>query len=1131
MKKLYGIFIFLIPLLVFGDNNFTENSVLATGNWYKIAVQKTGIHQVTYDDLVQLGIEPSGITPSNIRLYGNGGGMLPEANNEPRIDDLRENPITVFDGDDGSFDPGDYFIFYGEAPDTWQFHESSGTFTHQKNIYSDFTWYFLTTDLGPGKRVQPVASLDTTPEYISIRFTDYAFHDLDSTNLIRSGKMWVGEEFNETRTSWEFQFDFPNVVTTTSAQLNTYAISRSSSVSTMYIYNDGELIDQFTMDYTDLQSTNVYAKSKLRGSVTTLQQEHPVIRLEYNLPTPGSIAWLNYVEVIAQRFLKFVGPQFSFRDPNSVHEERNTQFWISDCPEELNVWDVTDPGAIGAVQGTWNNATGAFNFTLPTPTLREFVAFDGSGFYPVIPVGPVPNQNLHGLSPANLIIVTHPLFRAHADRLADFHRNETGLSVIVAETDQIYHEFGSGQPDLTAIRDFIRMLYLRASGTDGPRYILLFGDGSYDYKDRVPNNTNFVPTFESDESIKPITTYVTDDYYGIMGENAGQGSAGSLDIGMGRFPVSSVEQADAIVDKIVRYAHKNDTILSSWRNVMSFVADDEDSNLHFQQAEELCDIVGTKYPVYNVNKIYSDAYQLIVTPSGPRYPSVNEAINQAVADGCLILNYTGHGGEDAWSEEKILTIPDIESWTNSEKFPVFITATCEFSRFDNPERFSAGEMVIVKPKAGAIAIYTTTRLALATSNFKLDTSFFRNLMNRDENGDYLKMGDLLRISKNNNLNNINIRNFVLLGDPAQSIAFPEYQVVTTAINSQPVDAVPDTLLGLSTVTVSGEIRDQAGNKATGFNGTLRAKVFDKPVTYRTMANQPKSFKEYFQIQNELLSDGPAAIENGGFTFSFVVPRGISPSFGFGKISYYACSDNADGNGFDDRVVIGGIDPSVTPDNQGPEISVYMDSRSFTSGQQVDRSPLLMVDLSDDDGINHVGLGLGHEILAAMDGKWSQAVVLNPYYNPEMNDFRYGTAMYPYAGLETGMHTMTIRAWDMFNNSSERSINFFVFEESGIHVTDVYAFPNPVTEGTTFTFSPEPGNGAMDVSIGIFSVTGKQVKEISVAVPENNGQPVRVYWDGSGQNGGRLPAGIYPFTVSFSGAAGTYSRTSGKVIIF
>ena len=1078
----------------------------------------------------QLGLDPASFNPGDIRLYGNGGGMLPEANNEPRIDDLLENPILVYDGGDGQFDQGDYFIFYGEAPDAWDFDETDKLFTHQKNIYSDFTYYFISTDLGPGKRVQPVTSLDTAETYTTARFTDHVFHDLDERNLIRSGKIWVGEEFNQSKSEYEFPFYFPNVVPSSAIRVNTFAAARAPSISTMYVYRDGELIDQFNMDYTNPQSTSIFARPKLWGTISSLTQDHTTIKLVYELPTPGSQAWLNYIEVIVQRYMKWVGPQLSFRDPNNIDPDRLTKFRLQSTPSHITVWDVTDLGQVQSIEsGTWMSDS-TYEFILPTPRLMEFIAFDGSEYHSVTPIGQVTNQNLHGAQSATLIIIVNPIFKEKAERLADFHQTHTGISVIVTETEKIFNEFASGQHDLTAMRDFIRMLYLNAPESDKPKYILLFGDGSYDYKDRIPNNTNFVPTFQSNESFKFISTYVTDDYFGIMGEDDGQGSSGSLDLGMGRFPVSDQEQAEAMVNKIIHYAQKNDTVQSSWRNRMTFIADDEDTNLHLHQGEELCDIVESKYPVFNVNKIFLDAYQLVNTPSGPRYPDVNIAINQAIEEGSLIVNYTGHGGEDAWSGEKVLTIPDIEGWTNAYKLPVFITATCEFSRFDNPERFSAGEMVIVKPEAGAIAIYTTTRLALATSNFKLDTSFFRNLMNLDEDGNYLKMGDLLRISKNNNHNNNNIRNFVLLGDPAQAIAFPEYNVVTTTLNGQPVDAIPDTLLGLSVVSVTGEVRDPSGNKAVGFNGTLEAKVFDKPVTYRTLANQDKSYKEYFQIQNELLSDGPAAIKNGEFSFSFVVPTEISPYFGFGKISYYACSATNDGNGYDDNVVIGGKDPTVDPENQGPEASIYFDTRGFVSGGKIGYDPLLLVDLFDEDGINHVGLGLGHEILAAIDDDWSRSIVLNPYYTSNSNQFQSGSVAYPMSNLAIGRHTLTIRAWDMFNNSSETTIVFYVFEQSSITVANIYSFPNPLVEGTTFTFRPESGNGKMNVQIEVYNITGQPVKLIDLAVTENYGQPIQVYWDGTNQNGMKLTSGIYPYTVKFIGENGSFAQASNKVIV-
>ena len=617
------------------------------------------------------------------------------------------------------------------------------------------------------------------------------------------------------------------------------------------------------------------------------------------------------------------------------------------------IWDITRPDSILQIPVT--QVEGTLHFRIQTDSLHEFIAYDGSQFYSPAFAGKVENQDVHATQPADLVIITNPMFIEQADRLAAFHEHDNGTSSVVVPTDKIFNEFASGKPDITAIRDFIKMIYDRSSGNQ-PKYVLLVGDGSYDYKDRVPNNSNYVPTYESSESLKYTGTYVTDDYYGLMGDNEGNECAGTLELGIGRFPVSDTGQVTAIVDKIIHYSDKNDSTLSSWKNNVTFIADDEDANLHVTQAEQLCGITGSKYPVLNVNKIYSDSYMLYPTSSGPRYPDVNKAISSAVSQGNLIINYTGHGGEDGWSAEKILTVPDIESWTNSNKLPVFVTATCEFSRFDNPQRFSAGEMVIVKPKAGAIALYTTTRLALATANFKLDSSFFLNLMNKDADGNYIKMGDLFRISKNNNGNNANIRNFVLLGDPAQTIAFPKYNVITTSINGKPAGEVPDTLLGLSEVEVKGEVVNADGDRMDGFNGIIYTKVFDKPATYRTLANQPKSYQQSFQAQNIVLHDGRASVTDGSFKFSFIIPADAGNSFGRGKISYYAENDTEDANGFSKDVIIGGTDPTVDPVNTGPGIRLYMDNRSFISGGKTGRDPLLIADLSDDNGINSLGAG-------------------------------------------------------------------------------------------------------------------------------------------------------------------------------
>ncbi len=680
----------------------------------------------------------------------------------------------------------------------------------------------------------------------------------------------------------------------------------------------------------------------------------------------------------------------------------------------------------------------------------------------------------------------------------------------------------------------MKLLYDKAPVQDRPKYLLLFGDGSYDPKNRVPGNNNFIPTFQSIESLVGTASYVTDDYFGIMADNSGQESNGVIDIGIGRFPVSNVGEAQIMVDKIVDYSTGNYPVRSEWRNTITFVADDENINLHLSQAEEMTTIVAAKYPQFNVNKIYFDAYKMLEIPGGTRFPDANTALNKAVDKGSLIINYTGHGGETGWSYEQVLTTADIEKWSNAHRLPVFITATCEFSRFDNPERFTAGEMVILHPNGGAIALYSTTRLAYAGQNIKLDTSFFHHLMDRDENGEYIKMGDLIKISKNNNANSQLLRNFVLLGDPAQNIAFAKNNVKTTLINGQPL-LHPVAVQGLSTVTVNGIIEDGSGQKLTDFDGIVNCTVFDKPVTYTTLGNRPypETFPQNFKIQNSVLFNGNVSVKSGDFQFSFVVPKGISLQNGKGKMSYYAYSEETEATGYSDQIIIGGKDESIDPGNQGPDIAMYLDNRNFVTGGKTGSAPILLADLYDTNGINSFGLGIGHEIEAVLDNDRAHSMLLNDYFVPAFNSYTRGSLAFPLTGLATGQHSLTLKAWDMFDNSAERSITFYVADNPAFTVKNVVNAPNPMFDHTSFLFQPQQSyGGELEVQVWVYNLNGILVRTLTSTYfePVAMAYLPQLTWDGTDTNGKKLSSGIYPYKIIFKGSNGAYSETSQKLVI-
>ncbi len=1123
--------VLLLPFMVVAAVPHADSSVLASGRWYKLAVTHTGIHQITSNDLISMGVDPATVDVAKIRLFGNGSGMLPEVNSSPRIDDLREVAIRVVDGGDGHFDANDYILFFGEGADKWTFDRLTRFYSHQRNLYSDSTYYFLNFDQVPGKRVQPLPMVTEIPNHLSSSFDSFLLHERDSQNLIRSGKEWFGETFDVQTSVQHFPFYFQNIDTMSSVKVRWYVASFVPVPSYVYLSQHGTVLDSLKIDSTLPQEHTRAGRSKLKLTSIANPSPDQTLTLSFPMPSTNSKGWLNYLELSCRRFTAWEGPQLLFRDVNSSGVGKITEFTMKNANAAITVWDVSNRSVMFEMPTVVTN--GIMKFKQKTDSLREFIAFDASYFFPIKFTGEVENQNIHSNEPTKLVIVANPLFLAQAEQLGQFHRDHNGLSVQVVTTVSIFNEFACGQPDPTAIRDFIKMLYDRGNDDNRPEYLLLFGDGSYDPKNRIPGNNNFIPTFQSVESLNSTATYVTDDYFGIMADNSGQEANGTIDIGIGRFPVSTPEEAQNMVDKILHYSTTGYPVCADWRNTITFVADDENRNLHLQQAEDLCAVVASKYPLFNVAKIYFDAYKLMQIPGGTRFPDANQALNDAVNKGSLIVNYTGHGGETGWSVEQVLTTSDILAWKNKDKLPVFVTATCEFSRFDNPERFTAGEMLILQPQGGAIALYSTTRLAFAGYNILLNTSFFQHLMDKKADGSYIKMGDLIRLSKNDNSNNAQLRNFALLGDPAQSIAFSGYNVKTLTINGQNTNH-PDTAKGLSTVTVTGQIEDWGGKKVKTFNGVVNCKVYDKPVTNTTLGNRPEaegSYPENFRVQSSVLFKGDVPVDSGDFKFSFVLPKNILLQFGKGKISYFARSDEAQASGYTDQLVIGGRDESIDPVNQGPDISLYLDDRTFVNGGQSGNAAILLVDLFDTNGINSLGLGIGHEIEAILDNDHAHAMVLNDYFASTYNSYTRGTIAYPLDGLAPGTHTLSLKAWDMFDNSSRKEITFYVAAPSGLTVKNVMSAPNPLVDQTNFVFQPEPfGGGSLDVQINIYNLQGIQVRTLAGTYAEPLVTTQKISWDGTDSEGKLLVNGIYPYKVIFKAKDGAYTQTSQKLMI-
>lgn len=1084
--------------------SFVQNSVLANGDWYKIAVLNNAVYKLDYNFLKQLGLDVNSLNPQEIKIYGSGGGMLPELNSDYRPDDLVQNAIVVQGENDGVFNQNDYILFYGQGPNKWVYNSSLNKFNHELNLYSDTSFYYITvgnTNESPKRIVTQTNNLTST--HTVSTFNDYRYYEKELYNIIKSGQEWYGDQF-DLITNYDYSFNFQNIDVSSPVHLKVNGAARHNGLSE-FVVSSGN--SSFNVNFSSVNTgcySCIYADAGEDSLSFTVNSDVISVGINYSKPSSSAVAWLNEIELNARRHLIMNGNQMFFRDVNSVGTGNVAGFNLSGAGNVVAVWDVTDAANVNEMSFS---GTGIKSFNNYADTIREYVALTQNYSNAVFAKGKVENQNLHGLSQKDMIIVSHPDFLSQAAQIADFHTEKDGLRTVVVTPQQIYNEYSSGSQDVVAIRDFVRMFYERAnSPEDLPKYLLLFGDGSYDNKDRIIDNTNFIPTYQSKESLKLVGSLVSDDYYGLLDSEEGTwNSVEYVDIAIGRFPVKSTTEANNVVNKVLNY---NTTLtLNDWRNNIVFVGDDEDSNIHMIQANNLTNISENNGEDFNVDKIFFDAYQQVSTPGGDRYPEVNEAILQSFEEGVLIVNYTGHGGETGLAHERVLTVSDINSIINPINLPLFITATCEFSRFDDPKRTSAGELVLLNENGG-IGLLSTVRLVYSNPNYQLNISFYNTAFNEVDNRP-LTIGEIFMQVKNLNAGSSNNRNFTLLGDPALTLAYPVHDVVTTTFNGQNVSSTLDTVKAFDKVTIEGYLQDKNGQKLTNYNGVIYPTIFDKKKQITTLSND--GFAPFnFALQASKLFKGKASVVNGDFTFSFIVPKDISYNFGEGKISYYAENQEVDANGVFKGFTIGGTSDNYAEDNEGPEIELFMNDDNFVFGGLTDENPSMLAYVEDLHGINMVGNGIGHDIVAVLDDKTDEAFILNDYYEADLNSYQRGTIRFPFNDLTEGRHKLTLKVWDVYNNSREVTTEFVVQKEKDIVIDRVYNYPNPFTTRTEFWFEHNQANKHLYVQVQIFTVSGKLVKTIEKNIYNEGFRSTSIEWDGLDEFGDKLARGVYVY---------------------
>ncbi len=1121
----------LLQTKSFKRGNEYGSSILATGQWYKVRVTETGIQRMTRDFLSNLGIDVSDLDPRRIKVYGHGGTSLSLINGEDQFFDPPELAIRVLGEDDGSFDSGDAVLFYGIATDS-EYLSDNDSFI---NPYTNESFYYINVLGALGKRIQDAAEPAGAAAASFNYYHSRNHHEIDEVNYGQLGRRWVGERFSF-EPEQSFTFEAENVVSDRPVRARV----------TFAAVSDGDTSVSASLNGQPIGSTNLRGLRNPDGSTRNIAGSHQVIvnnsltigngeitvDVSYNNNgNPSSRAFLDYIWLdVPQRLNGELG-QFQFRNLDIVSNSGPVEFNLSNTSEITEVWDISDRWNISS----YRNTDGAANFSIKIDPATQslFHTVSSSDFItPSVPADPrVANSNLKGrifldqsgsFRDIDYLIITPNFLRSEAQRLANYHIENNNLNTKVVLLSDIYREFSEGVQDIAAIRNFVKYVYDNASDPSRRvQYLNMFGDASFDYKNRIAIRDNIVPTFLSRESSSLVNSYCTDDFFTMMDDGEGRLSSSLMDLAVGRMIVSNQTEAREMIDKVISYT--SEPAFDAWRNRVTLIGDDVDETgdaILQVNVNQLGDEITRNRPVYNVRKILLDSYNQVSSAGGPRYPQAVEDIENAFELGSLVINYFGHGNEDGLAREFIITQSGVEDYRHPDKLPLMIAVTCDFSRYDNPLRVSGGEKLYLNPRGGSIGSVATNRLIFISTGAGLNQVLDEYLFAYD-NVEPVSMAEALRLAKVDPglASDSNKRVIAFIGDPALKIALPKPEIVLTTINGNPLGSNTDVLQALANVTLGGEVRGLDGNRIENYEGIASITLFDKPIERETLANDNITdgagdlIKIDFEQQGEVLFRGQATVQDGRFEVSFVMPRDTQIPVGNGRVSFYAKRNNAleDQNGFSQDILIGGIDRNAPEDNTGPEIQLYMNDTNFVNGGITDDSPFLLALLNDDNGIN-TSSGIGHDITGVLDGDDANPFVLNDYYEASVDDFTSGQVYFPLRDIEPGLHTLTVKAWDTHNNSVESDIQFVVSESEGIELTRVLNYPNPFNNYTEFWFNHNRPFEPLDVQVQVMTISGKVVWSTVQNVTTPGFTSREITWDGKDDFGQRLGKGVYVYKI-------------------
>lgn len=1130
MKRLLNILctILCVSSAWAGIHTYADHSALREGRIIKIRVHETGIYCLPYDTL-----QAWGLRPENVRVLGYGGVMLSENFTEPHHDDAPSVPIYIYKGSDGVFGSGDYILFYAQGTVGWNY--ANKRWQHTQNPYSRYGYYFVSDVAGEQTLIEKAPAITGDAADVDW-FEDYRVYEKDSINLVDvSGVSGGGREFYDTPLHAQnprqtIRFAMQNVLTDSSKPMrcfvdvaansggnSTFRISLANTTATAV--TKGIAVSDF---YTKAECDSVTFLAPATSSGTQ------TVTIRFENSSSGANGYLNYVELTAPCALTMQGNEMAISNTTNYKKDVNTRFLLSGGNSNTQIWRVTD--GVNITEMPTEMEDGKITWLSDNKAADKYIALNvnASGWKKPVRVGAIANQDLHALSNIDYVIITPEEFLPQATRLAKKHEETDHVTWAVVTDQQVYNEFSSGTPDVTAYRWLMKMLYDRANGdkTKRPKNLLLFGNASFDNRQILhTSGVSKLLVYEAKNSTVETKAYACDDYCGFLADNAGVDSKGfndvraQMNIGVGRLPIKTAQEATNVVEKLCTYM--DNPVLGKWKTQLCFLADDGDHGLHVQTADGGAERVRRKNPDFVVNKIYLDAYTQEVIAAGESYPLAKNQFDNLMSNGVLFMDYSGHGGYNNITNELFMTLRGIQGMTNANQGFWFL-ATCSFSHFDGGNS-SAAEEAVLNPIGGAIGVMSACRTVYATQNAVINRNFCDTLFGHKDPFHYeMTIGEAAATAKNMTGRDENKMAYVLIGDPALRLRYPtQYQVRTTT--------KMDTLHALTIQTVEGYIESPDHDTATWFNGKLDITIMDKMQKIITRDNdetdESKKVKVSYNDYPNTLFSGQTNVENGKFSFTFMVPKDIRYNYGNGRIVYYAYDTEAreEGVGHYEDFIIGGSSSIEIVDTIGPDIKVYLNNAAFADGGNTHEQPHFYADIYDEHGINTVGTGIGHDLLLVVDEDPKQTYILNDYFTAQNNSYQSGIVSYKMSEMEEGQHQLTFRAWDLLNNSNTATLNFQVVKGLEPNIYKVVTYPNPVaqTENLNIRIEYDRPDDVINTMIYLYDLNGRLIRTHEQRGAEG------ITWDISAMG---LNTGIYVYQVNIKTQTSNYVSKAGKIIV-